>query len=484
MTTTCAGSLPTRASSRRWSTGEEVISPSVQLRILAGGSDGLRLHPGPAAGRRQRAGLRRLPIPGRRGVRAADRDRRGEGAAPAGRRRGGGPVRHRLRRRPPGGGWSAYAVEINLREGGTSHPFGTLYLLAGGGCDPTGALYATARGEARCYVATDDLEHPERPRRRRRTVPGRRRGRRTALGPRAADRCGLAHAGRARTAGSGRGDRDRGRPGGRPRTVRPLRRPAARSRHAPRRGPDVPSDEAVLTAEAVAPLAPDGAAHSTPTTPGWRQLRALRYGGRPVCTGRPGRSWSPAPGWRPNGWPCRLIGSALAKTLAAVHGAPELLDELGLSPAERDLVSIEPGFNNADVNDRYDAFFSKRLGFVEVQGASPGGMGFHDAAARAFTETQVVRHRGRAVRARTALGAAVPARGHAERLPGLGRVGESRDRHRRLGRRAVDAGVRDHPGRSARRRDRSHDRRPAGADASTADGCARRDGRSTWSTAG
>jgi hypothetical protein len=51
-------------------------------------------------------------------------------------------------------------VEINLREGGTSHPFGTLYLLTGGSCDPSGAHFTTARGEPRCYVASDHLEHP------------------------------------------------------------------------------------------------------------------------------------------------------------------------------------------------------------------------------------------------------------------------------------------------------------------------------------
>ncbi len=147
----------------------------------------------------------------------------------------------------------------------------------------------------------------------------------------------------------------------------------------------MPSDEAVLTGEAVA-LWHRTVRHTDPDNPGRRRLRELRYGGRPVC-----RVTRPFLVTRPRLEAERLavslIGSALAKTLAAVHSSPELLDELGLTPAEQDLVSIEPGFSNTDVNDRYDAFFSKRLGFVEVQGASPGGMGFHDAAARAFTET-------------------------------------------------------------------------------------------------
>ena len=149
----------------------------------------------------------------------------------------------------------------------------------------------------------------------------------------------------------------------------------------------MPSDDAVLTAEAV------GRWHRLarrlePDDQGMQQLRELSYGGRRVCSvARPFLVTRPR--LESERLAVSLIGSALAKTLAAVHSNPELLDEIGLSPAERDLVSIEPGFANVDVNDRYDAFFSKRLGFVEVQGASPGGMGFHDAAARAFTQTAV-----------------------------------------------------------------------------------------------
>ncbi len=149
----------------------------------------------------------------------------------------------------------------------------------------------------------------------------------------------------------------------------------------------MPSDEAVLTADAI---------HTwhrllrrlDPDDPGMQRLRALSYHDRRVCTvARPFLVTRPR--LESERLAVSLIGSALAKTLAAVHSDPALLDELGLSPAERDLVSIDPGFTNIDVNDRYDAFFSKRLGFVEVQGASPGGMGLHDAMARAFTETAI-----------------------------------------------------------------------------------------------
>jgi hypothetical protein len=149
----------------------------------------------------------------------------------------------------------------------------------------------------------------------------------------------------------------------------------------------MPSDEAVLTTEAVQTwnrllrrLEPDD--------PGMERIRRLSYHDRRVCTvARPFLVTRPR--LETERLAVALVGSALAKTLAAVHSHPELLDELNLTPAERDLVSIDPGFTNIDVNDRYDAFFSKRLGFVEVQGASPGGMGLHDAMAQAFTETSI-----------------------------------------------------------------------------------------------
>jgi hypothetical protein len=62
--------------------------------------------------------------------------------------------------RAPGGGWRLSALEINLRDGGTTHAFGTLRLLTGGGYDARSGTFTTAAGEERCYRASDDLEDP------------------------------------------------------------------------------------------------------------------------------------------------------------------------------------------------------------------------------------------------------------------------------------------------------------------------------------
>lgn len=61
--------------------------------------------------------------------------------------------------RDPGEDWHQYAIEINLRKGGTTHPFLTLQFLTGGTYDDAGARFESATG-AKHYVATDHLEDP------------------------------------------------------------------------------------------------------------------------------------------------------------------------------------------------------------------------------------------------------------------------------------------------------------------------------------
>jgi len=55
------------------------------------------------------------------------------------------------------GGWQSYALEINLRKGGTTHPFATLRALAQGRYDAARAAFAGADGRPRYYVASDNL---------------------------------------------------------------------------------------------------------------------------------------------------------------------------------------------------------------------------------------------------------------------------------------------------------------------------------------
>ena len=56
--------------------------------------------------------------------------------------------------------WEADAIEVNLRKGGTTHPFLTLQFLTDGRYDPQGARFVTPGGEERHLVATDHLDDP------------------------------------------------------------------------------------------------------------------------------------------------------------------------------------------------------------------------------------------------------------------------------------------------------------------------------------
>jgi len=56
--------------------------------------------------------------------------------------------------------WIPYAVEINLRKGGTTHPFLTLQYLTDGVYDWQKGELKTALGKTKHYIATDHLEDP------------------------------------------------------------------------------------------------------------------------------------------------------------------------------------------------------------------------------------------------------------------------------------------------------------------------------------
>jgi len=53
--------------------------------------------------------------------------------------------------------WKVTALEINLRMGGTTHPYLALQFLTGGTLDPESGLYRSPSGQAKFYKATDNL---------------------------------------------------------------------------------------------------------------------------------------------------------------------------------------------------------------------------------------------------------------------------------------------------------------------------------------
>jgi hypothetical protein len=57
----------------------------------------------------------------------------------------------------PAAPWRELAVEINLRMGGTTHPYLALQFLTGGQLDPQTGLFLSPRGRPKYYHATDNL---------------------------------------------------------------------------------------------------------------------------------------------------------------------------------------------------------------------------------------------------------------------------------------------------------------------------------------
>jgi PGM1 C-terminal domain len=54
--------------------------------------------------------------------------------------------------------WTPYAIELNLRKGGTTHPFLTLQFLTDGAYDGEHGLYLTPSGSTKYLIATDHFE--------------------------------------------------------------------------------------------------------------------------------------------------------------------------------------------------------------------------------------------------------------------------------------------------------------------------------------
>lgn len=57
-----------------------------------------------------------------------------------------------------GGQWDFQAIEVNLRKGGTTHPFMTLKLLTSGRYDLSTGLFYSQQGRPKYYIATDNLQ--------------------------------------------------------------------------------------------------------------------------------------------------------------------------------------------------------------------------------------------------------------------------------------------------------------------------------------
>lgn len=89
---------------------------------------------------------------------------------------------------------------------------------------------------------------------------------------------------------------------------------------------------------------------------------------------------------------CETIWSALQKVKDAAIGNNEMLDELGITEIEKDLVSIDPKYRQVSPSARLDSFLTENAySFVELNGESPAGIAFADSATEIFQNLAVMK---------------------------------------------------------------------------------------------
>jgi hypothetical protein len=89
---------------------------------------------------------------------------------------------------------------------------------------------------------------------------------------------------------------------------------------------------------------------------------------------------------------CETVWSAIQKVKDAAVEDDALLDELGLTDIERELVQIDPGYKEVSPTARLDSFLTEEAySFVELNGESPAGIAYADAAYDIFQSLPVMK---------------------------------------------------------------------------------------------
>ena len=89
---------------------------------------------------------------------------------------------------------------------------------------------------------------------------------------------------------------------------------------------------------------------------------------------------------------CETVWRAIQKVKDAAVEDSALVDELGLTETERELVSIDPGYKEVSPTARLDSFLTDdAYSFVELNGENPAGIAFADAAFDVFSQLPVMR---------------------------------------------------------------------------------------------
>ncbi len=92
---------------------------------------------------------------------------------------------------------------------------------------------------------------------------------------------------------------------------------------------------------------------------------------------------------------CETVWSAIQKVKDAAIADSSIIDELGLTEIERDLISIDPGYAQVSPTARLDSFLTEQAySFVELNGESPAGIAYADAAYKIYSSLPVMKSFG------------------------------------------------------------------------------------------
>lgn len=88
----------------------------------------------------------------------------------------------------------------------------------------------------------------------------------------------------------------------------------------------------------------------------------------------------------------RTIWSALEKLAPEIARRPDLQDRLGLTPGERELAAIDPGYKRVSPMARFDSFLTEdSLSFVELNAECPAGPAYTEVLGQLFLEMPIMR---------------------------------------------------------------------------------------------
>jgi len=89
---------------------------------------------------------------------------------------------------------------------------------------------------------------------------------------------------------------------------------------------------------------------------------------------------------------CETVWSAIEKVKDAAIADPSIVEDLGLTDIERELIAIDPGYRAVSPTSRLDSFLTAQAySFVELNGESPAGIAYADAAYEIFSSLPVMK---------------------------------------------------------------------------------------------